>query len=156
MWKRKWGWHFLNHFRGGETYAFVIELLDGHGDTRYRIYYNDAAASAPLGRATGEFDLAILTLAQWTWVDDYPRDLLLALRPKHVLVSHWDDFMRKDTKTAKFIPTMRPRDVARFIRIVKDHVWWRTSGPINGVICGAHRPEWTMPVIGKRLLFQPH
>lgn len=153
-WKRKWGWHFLARFRGGQTHAFVIELLDADRQPRYRIYYNDAAAPAPLGRATGEFDLAILTMAQWNWAGDYPRDLLQTLRPRHVLISHWDDFMRKDTKTAKFIPTMKQRHVAEFLRIVKDNVWYGTAGPTNEV-CGVSRPEWTMPVIGSRLLFEP-
>lgn len=153
-WKRTWGWHFLARFRGGQTYAFVIELLDANREVRYRIYYNDAAAPAPLGRATGEFDLAILTMAQWNWANDYPRDLLLTLRPRHVLVSHWDNFMRKDTKTATFIPTMKKRHVAEFLRIVKDHVWYGDAGPTNEV-CGVQRPEWTMPVIGSTLLFEP-
>jgi hypothetical protein len=153
QWKRKWERHFLHRFRGGETYAFVIELRNG-GETRYRIYYNDAAADSPLGQVVDDFDLAILTIAQWNWVRDYPRDLLLTLQPKHVLISHWDDFMRKDDKTAKFIPTMRKRDVDRFLRIVNEHVAEEYAGPSNAV-CGVETPKWTMPVIGSSLLFDP-
>lgn len=152
-WQRKWPWHFLQRFRGGQTYAFVIELRDGE-TTRYRIYYNDAAAPTPLGQTAGDFDLAILTIAQWNWARDYPRDLLLTLKPRHVVVSHWDDFMRKDEKTAKFIPTMWKRDLVRFLGIVSEKVPHDGAGPSN-VVCGVETPKWTMPVIGSSLLFDP-
>lgn len=150
-WKRRWQWHFLQRFRGGVTYAFVIELRDGE-TTRYRIYYNDAAARSPLGQVAGEFDLAILTIAQWNWARGYPDHLLQTLRPRHVLVSHWDNFLRKDEKTARFIPTMRKRDLVRFLGIVTEQVEHDDAGPDE--VCGVKTPKWTMPVIGSSLLFE--
>ena len=152
-WTTKWEQHRLRSFRGGQTYAFVIELLDGE-ETRYRIYYNDASPPSPLGQTTGDFDLAIMTMAQWRWVRDYPRDLLLTLKPRHVVISHWDDFMRKDEKTAKFIPTMLKRDLNKFLGIVNEHVAEEYAGPSN-TVCGVETPKWTMPVIGSSLLFDP-
>ncbi len=43
----------LRTMRGGDVLAFDIELLGERGETRFRIYYNDAAASSPLGQSTG-------------------------------------------------------------------------------------------------------
>lgn len=151
-WTREWRWHFLRSFRGGQTYAFVIELRDK--EKEYRIYYNDSAAGSPAGQATGEFDLAILAMAQWNFVRDYPRHLLEALRPRHVIVSHWDNFFRKDEGRSRFVPTMSNRNAARFLRIVNEEVK-HDAGPTNSDVCGVKNEAWTMPVVGATMLFEP-
>lgn len=147
-----WTKHKLRTFGGGDTFAFVIELWDEQR-VRYRIYYNEAAADSPAGQIEGDFDLAILCIAQWNWVRDYPRDLLAVVRPRHVMVSHWDDFFRKDTKTARFVPNLSNGSAANFVRAVSAGVT-ENAGPVNDV-CGAHNRAWTMPVIGSTLIFRP-
>lgn len=148
--------HRLGTMRGGETLALVIELGDGDagGDTdRYRIYYNDAAADSPLGQTTGDFDLAILCIAQWNWVRDYPRDLLAVLRPAHVVVSHWENFFVETRQAARFVPNLSNAGAARFLEIVDRQVSG-TNGPGNNV-CGVTTAHWTMPAPGSSMLFEP-
>lgn len=141
----------LRTMRGGDTLAFDIELLDERGETRFRIYYNDSSASSPLGQTAGPFDLAILTMAQWRWVGDYPRDLLLALQPRHVLVSHWDYFFRPATENSKFVPRL---DADGFLCVIKDVVPESDATPTNPV-CGVTTKRYTMAVPGSSLLFNP-
>jgi L-ascorbate metabolism protein UlaG (beta-lactamase superfamily) len=141
----------LKAMRGGQAFAFVIELLGESGETRYRIYYNDAAAASPFGQTEGPFDLAILTMAQWNWVRDYPRDLLAVLRPRHVLVSHWDNFFRRDAQRWTFVPWLTDASAARFLKIVTRHAG--NDGPPVNAVCGARTEQWTMPVPGSSLLF---
>lgn len=152
-WTAAWPRHLLRSFRGGRTYAFVIELRDA-GRPVYRIYYNDSSAASPHGQVVDDFDLAILTMAQWNWVRDYPRDLLLTLRPRHVIVSHWDNFFRKDLKASKFAPNLSNASAARFLRIVNEHVEG-AGGPVNADLCGVTSSDWTMPVVGATMHFKP-
>ena len=142
----------LRTMRGGEALAFDIELLGEGGDTRFRIYYNDSSASSPLGQTAGPFDLTILTMAQWRWVRDYPRDLLRVLQPRHVLVSHWDYFFRPSTENSKFVPFL---NAGGFLRVVNDVVPESDATPTNPV-CGVTTKRYTMAVPGSSLLFNPN
>lgn len=146
--------HRLASMSGGQTLALVIELHDGDTD-RFRIYYNDASADSPLGQTTGEFDLAILCMAQWNWVRDYPRDLLAVLRPRHVVVSHWDNFFAEAQHRTRFVPNLSDASAARFLTIVDERVPDDGGGgPVNPV-CGASNVDWSMPAPGTTLLFKP-
>lgn len=141
----------LRTMRGGDPLAFAVELRGERGETRFRIYYNDSSASSPLGQTPGPFDLAILTMAQWRWARDYPRDLLVTLQPRHVLVSHWDYFFRPATENSKFVPRLHADG---FLRVVNDLVPESDATPTNPV-CGVTTKRYTMAVPGSSLLFNP-
>jgi L-ascorbate metabolism protein UlaG (beta-lactamase superfamily) len=85
-------------WREGETLAFLIDLLNDDGSIDLRIYYDDAAHNSPYGYVDAEtlrereVDVAILCVASFHEVEDYPRKLLGLLRPGHVLLGHWEDF----------------------------------------------------------------
>lgn len=145
-----WMKHKLREFGGGDALALVIELRDGDR-ARYRIYYNDAAGDSPAGQIEEDIDLAILCIAQWQWVRDYPRDLLAVVRPRHVIVSHWDDFFGHREEGARFVRNLSNASAAEFIRHVAAAVPHK-EGPVNAV-CGAHNDAWTMPVVGSTLVF---
>ena len=136
---------------GGQTFAFVIELHDGDA-VHYRIYYNDAAADSPLGQTTGDFDLAILCLAQWNYARGYPGDLLDVLRPRHVVVSHWDNFFVETRQATRFVPTISNANAAGFLRVVNQHVSGG-GGPVNDV-CGVKTARWTMAAPRSSMLFE--
>src|SRR5207253_7094115 len=65
-WTRTFEEQKLRDFCGGETFAYVIDLLDGAA-VKFRIYYNDASPDAPRGVPTMSdgvpFDVAILCVA---------------------------------------------------------------------------------------------
>ena len=124
-------------------------------DVRYRIYYNDASPDTPLGQTVDDFDLAILTIAQWNWARDYPRDLLSVLRPRHVLISHWDYFFTEATQRSKAIPFLSTKSRDRFSGIVETYVTAEDAGPVTKV-CGEWSKKWTMPAPASTMLFNPN
>jgi hypothetical protein len=88
----------------GEPLAFIIDVL-ARRDTApvFRIYFQDAPNTAPLGfppRTLGGrgIDLAILCVATARNVSPpSPDSLLRVLRPKFVIAGHWESFFRPQT-----------------------------------------------------------
>jgi len=101
-------------WKEGETLAFLIDVLNDDGSIDFRIYYDDAAHNSPYGYVDGEtllehkVDVAILCVASYHEVEDYPKNLLDSLKPRHVLLGHWEDF---------FIPYKRAERTVRMTNV---------------------------------------
>lgn len=88
-----WGWCL------GEPVSYVIDLLDEGEKPVFRIFYQDAATQ-PLDVVLPPFtgsdqhpvDVAIVCAGNFKKVPDYPSLLLAALRPRYVILGHWEDF----------------------------------------------------------------
>ena len=88
-----WGWC------RGEPLSYIIDLLDARGLPVFRIFYQDAA-SHPADVLLPPFDIpdrhpvdvAIVCAGNFKKMEEYPTYLLGALRPKHVILAHWEDF----------------------------------------------------------------
>lgn len=109
--RRAKGW------RMGQPLSFVVDFLDPDQTVRFRLFYQDAAAPVPQGfpppLADGkEFDLAILCVASFAQIDDHPEAILEALRPRAVLLTHWEDFSRPQSEPTLPVPRT---DVPKFI-----------------------------------------
>lgn len=83
----------------GEPVSYLIDLLDSAGEPVLRLFYQDAASRPmdvmlpPLtGRDQRPVDIVIVCAGNFKKVDDYPTLLTAALRPKYVIVGHWEDF----------------------------------------------------------------
>lgn len=149
--------HPLRDFCGGDTFAYVIDLLDARGATAFRIYYNDAAPEAPLGIPAADgvaYDVAILCVASFDHVHGYPEALLRAIRPRHVLLTHYEDFFSKSEGRWHFVGLFTDAKAKRFVqRMIK-------SGAIGGgfkpepPVCGAAGAGWTMPVPREQARFR--
>jgi hypothetical protein len=115
----------------GETYAFLIDFLDARGGIAFRIYYQDAVVAPPYGFAPDALiaehpvDVAIFIPATFDQVDWHPEAFVENLKPRHVLLGHWEDF---------FIPMDVPTrsvmlsDIGHFqdrLERVFDGPWWR-------------------------------
>jgi len=115
----------------GETYAYLIDFLRAPDDVAFRIYYQDAVAPPPAGFAPDALiaerpvDVAIFVPATFDQVDWHPEALIENLRPRRVILGHWEDF---------FIPVDRPThsltltDLDHFegrMERVFDGPWWR-------------------------------
>lgn len=89
----------------GPTYAFLVDFLDPDGSVAFRLYYQDAVSAAPRGFAPKALmderpvDAAIFVPATFDQVDWHPEAFVLNLRPRYVLLGHWEDF---------FIPPEEP------------------------------------------------
>jgi hypothetical protein len=94
----------------GETYAFLVEVLDDRGDAALRIYYNDSGSTRPLGyppETLLEDDVplvAILTAPGYRWERDYPEEMIAHLSPDFLIAGHWEDFFREQDGDPRPIP----------------------------------------------------
>ena len=148
--------HKLRDFCGGQTFAYVIDLLDAHGAVAFRIYYNDTSPESPLGVPAPDgipFDVAILCVASYDHVHGYPETLLRAIRPRHVLLTHYEDFFSKAEGHWRFVGLFTERKAQRFVeRLVGTGAVTGGLAPVEPV-CGAKGTGWTMPVPGEQARF---
>jgi hypothetical protein len=150
-----WEHRRLRDLSVGRPHAFFIELMDGTS-IRYRIYYNDAAADVADIELPAEasVDLALLCAPGWNFVSEYPNLLLAKLKPKHVVVTHYEDFFTKWHRTWRFVAVLSTASVERFLTIVNGMV--TTPAPPTNPVCGPSNLNWTMPVPGSRMVFKAH
>lgn len=94
----------------GPSYAFLVDFLDENGGVAFRIYYQDAVAAPPRGLAPEALmeerpvDVAILVPATFDQVDWHPEALVENLRPRWVLLGHWEDFFEAAAPDARSLP----------------------------------------------------
>ncbi len=161
-WTTPWTAHRIRDLCGGETFAYLIDLLNPNGSVAFRIYYNDAAPGTdltlPLSIATKpSIDVAIICMASYDLVENYPERLVATLRPRHVVVSHYEDFFAKTDGSWSFVPLMSNRNANRFMARLeaatdRDSTAWRP--PLNAV-CGPMTRRWSMPAPQSALYFEP-
>lgn len=90
----RWATEWLD----GPSYAFLVDFLDPDGSVAFRIYYQDAVAAAPRGfapralMAERPVDVAIFVPATFDQVDWHPEAFVSNLRPRWVLLGHWENF----------------------------------------------------------------
>lgn len=115
----------------GETFAFLIDFLDPDGTVAFRIYYQDAVVAPPFGFAPDRLiadrpvDVAILVPATFDQVDWHPEAFVENLKPKRVLLGHWEDFFAPiDAPTRSIMLSDIGHFEARLQRVF-DGGWWR-------------------------------
>lgn len=117
----------------GRTFAFLIDFMSAArpDSVAFRIYYQDAVAPPPAGFAPDELiaqrpvDAAILVPATFDQVDWHPEAFVENLRPRWVLLGHWEDFFRDyDAPTRSVALTDEAHFVGRLERVF-DGEWWR-------------------------------
>lgn len=162
-WTTEWNEHRLRNLCGGRTHAFVIDLLDAKRENvRYRIYYNDSPAPPGVGvpRALADghgYDLAILCMATFNHVARYPETLLDALKPRHVLISHYDDFFARQSGQWRFAPLLTNGRANQFMTRLRKKLakLEPAAGPPMDPVCGPKTALWSMPVPHWQLFFTP-
>ena len=156
---KEWTAHRFHDLKAGQPFALVIDLMAGDLKTvRYRMYYQDSANSwgtgePPLfdGRA---YDLAVLCIASYDKAPGQPGSILTRLRPRHVLVTHYDDFFRPQARPVRFVGLLTEAKVDRYLRKICEVLGCEGAGagPVNPV-CGPSGPRWTMPLPGEWMRF---
>jgi len=88
----------MTDYQSGEVFNYLIELRNSK--VSYHIFYLGAFRDLKqmpdsLPPAGTRIDVAILTAPGAGNVDGYPKDHLAHLRPRHILLSHFNTFMRE-------------------------------------------------------------
>jgi hypothetical protein len=93
--------HTAAQWKLGEPYAYVIDAMsEQRTGPVFRIYFQDAPSDPPLGFlppamvAERPIDLAVICAATSSNVSNAPDSLLILLKPRHVMLGHWEDFFR--------------------------------------------------------------
>jgi hypothetical protein len=165
--ERPWERRRYRSFKEGRPHAYVIDLLDGTGPearSLFRIHYQDSASSAdrsPNGIPPSDlpgpgFDLAVVCMASAHLVKPYPADLLAAVKPRHVLVTHYEDFFRPRSAPCRFVPLLTEGRANRFLESTDRALSQggrELARPIHPV-CGATGEGWTMPLVSEWMVFR--
>jgi len=160
-WRQPWSRRRFHDLKAGQTFALVIDLMSNDLKVvRYRIYYQDAASGQGIGEppafADGHpFDLAVLCIASYDKAPGQPAAILRALHPRHVLVTHYDDFFRPQDRPVRFVGLLTDGKVDRYLRTVCAELGCdgpSGAGP-TGQVCGPSGPRWTMPLPGEWMRF---
>ncbi len=94
----------------GHTFAFLVDFLDSAGDVVFRVYYQDAVAQPPFGFAPAALiaerpvDVAVLVPATFEEVAWHPEAIVANLRPRRILLGHWEDFFQPVERGAEPVP----------------------------------------------------
>jgi hypothetical protein len=103
---RFWKW------AGGPTYSFLLEIDQPDRPKPLRIFIQstgcDSLGIPDLGRAEDFMDIAFIGVASTNHLNDYPKQLLRAIRPRYVVLIHWEDFFRKYSKEPMFVRATDP------------------------------------------------
>jgi L-ascorbate metabolism protein UlaG (beta-lactamase superfamily) len=95
----------------GQTHAFLVDFMDGDR-IAFRFYYQDAVTQVPQGLAPDSLlrpdgpdrrrvDVALLVPTTYAEVAWHPEGTLDNLRPRHVLLGHWENFFRSPLEETK-------------------------------------------------------
>ena len=157
-WSTPWPARHYRELLCGKTHAFIVDLLNDDQSVRYRIYYNDSAAQPPKGIPPHELmpvDLAVICMASYHFIHDYPEVLLQALQPRHVVVSHFDDFFEAQDGAWTFVPLLTDGKANEFMRRMRDALRDAATPPRPPLtpVCGPMTERWSMPVPGWPLYF---
>ena len=160
-WREPWTSHHFHDLKAGETFALVIDLLASDLRTvRYRLYYQDAANRQGVGEPPAfpdghPYDLAVLCIASYDKAKGQPAAILRVLRPRHVLVTHYEDFLRPQDRPVRFVTLLTDAKVESYLETVCRELGCDDpsgAGPVNPV-CGPSNSRWTLPLPREWLRF---
>lgn len=109
----------------GKTFTFLIDFM-GEGpkkEAEFRIFYQDAASNPPSGfpppfaevEDQKRIDVAILCVAGFEQVRNYPESIIRRLSPRFVVLVHWEDFFSPLPSNPKDIRTVPGSDIEEFV-----------------------------------------
>ena len=114
----------------GETYAYLIDIMGAEGKPIFRVFFQDAAGEPQysmlppvLGPDERPVDVAIICAGNYGYATGYPTALLRALKPRHVIVGHWEDFFRPPLPVYQAIRLTDTYRLAERIRAEQNDAW---------------------------------
>jgi hypothetical protein len=139
-------WHSFGWLEG-QTLAYLIDFLSNEEEILHRVFYQDAASQEPLGllpELTGKdekrVDIAIITPASFSQVDNYPESVMQDTQARHFILGHWEDFFDNQEEKEQ-----------RFVRAVSsDDFFQRFNGSLP------KDSNWTIPLPFHTQYFAPH
>ncbi len=136
-----------NGYKEGQSLAYLIDFLRADGTIDFRMYIQGSASNAPYGfppvlqgKDAREVDVAVICVASFQYVKEYPKAIIRYLKPHHVILAHWENFFQPLNKLAQHPMTVPFTDVPKFLRRLK-----RSMTPIG------RDTAWTLPAPNTRI-----
>jgi hypothetical protein len=114
----------------GETYAYLIDIMGPEGQPIFRIFYQDAAGEPEhslipplLPNDQRRVDVAIICAGNAEYATGYPGLMLRAMDPKHVIVSHWENFFGAPVPTYRAIALSNTGRLGAQLRAEQADAW---------------------------------
>lgn len=135
-------------WKEGQTFAYVMDFLDSSNAVDLRIHFQDATSNPPAGflpvlkpvNRTDRVDIAIVCVAGYSQVKNYPEGIIRNLKPRHIIMSHWENFFKPLPKTDEELEVVPGTDVDEFIKRMERVM-------PEGV-------QWTLPAPGSKILYE--
>lgn len=156
----------------GDTWAYLIDLLDERGEVVFRIHYMDAAAGADEKRSLARLareksvDVHVACVPGYHYVSEYPEWAIEQGEARFVMLGHWEDFFRARQRRLKPVTfVLDERRLNDFVRRVeaaipsatpsKNHASQRRDDcRTESAQCGPRGGSWALPVPGETFRFQ--
>ncbi len=157
----------------GQTWAYLIDLLDADGEVVFRIHYMDAVAGSDQAsipaelQAERDIDVHIACVPGYNYVDDYPEWVIEQGNTGYVLLGHWEDFFRPRDKRLKPVSiVLSERKLNTFVQRIEKAMPAEESAltpanksdddcPVDANQCGPRGKFWALPVPGETYHFKP-
>jgi hypothetical protein len=108
----------------GYTYLYLFKL--SNKSKAYTVALTGAATNVntkynQVSHITDEVDVLILCVPGWKYKDQYPKELIKKLKPRYIILSHFDDFFETD-RDKRPIKTVRTANLDEFILKIQDDI----------------------------------
>ncbi len=114
---------YWRQYSSGQTLCYLIDFLNDDGSINFRSYVNSSACSFPYGFPAQSIldqhpvDVAMICVASFNNVKNYPKDIVSYLKPKHIITCHWENFLNYSLSDLKKNPKTVPlTNVNKFFR----------------------------------------
>jgi len=159
-------------YQAGETWAFLIDLLDEDGEIAFRIHYMDAVADSSQSGIPAHLiddhkvDVHIACVPGFAYVEDYPEWVMEQGKTGFVLLGHWEDFFQPRDYRLKPVTWVLNEDklnlfanrIVRSVSAEADDVTPLNKSsqqcPKDGDRCGPRGDRWAMPIPGETYQFK--
>ncbi|MFA9213803.1 MAG: MBL fold metallo-hydrolase [Candidatus Methylacidiphilales bacterium] len=134
-------------FKDGSTFAYLVDILNNDSIT-LRLLLKGAGCNVNNGKIFEELlaekavDIALLQVASANFTDCYPQNLVNQIKPKKVILTHWEDFFKP--YAPKKIKTVRATNFNYFYKKIK------ASEEANFEL----NNKYIMPNIGNMLIYR--
>ncbi|MEO1262382.1 MAG: hypothetical protein AAFZ15_26485 [Bacteroidota bacterium] len=134
-------------WKGGKSLAFLIDFLDERDSIKFRMFIAGSSSNAPNGYIPEQLkkrpiDLAVISVASHAYVNNYPNCLLNDLKPKHLVLSHWENF---------FQPPEELKKKGMVVSLTSAKKFFKKLGNVKYE--GKNNPYFTMPNIETKMTF---
>lgn len=108
-------------YKEGQSLSYLIDVLGENQKVVFRIFIQGSSSTPPMGFPPTEVlkekpvDVAILCVASFQYVHQYPEGIVNKLKPKLLILSHWENFFQPHKTLEKTVLTVPFTNINLFL-----------------------------------------